>query len=137
MNTRKASFRQPVIMLILFCVYTFLVAMVDFKPIGPGGSEVGFATVNRFFQQHLAYNDLFYVLSKILGYVCFIIPGINVALPIAIQLGISIDQYDPMENQKPKNDNEEILRLFSQLSSRSKVKALAYLQVLKDNEDSP
>ena len=69
-------------MLILFCVYTFLVAMVDFKPIGPGGSEVGFATVNRFFQQHLAYNDLFYVLSKILGYVCFIIPGINVAVAI-------------------------------------------------------
>lgn len=65
------------------------------------------------------------------------IPGINVALPIAIQLGISIDQYDPMENQKPKNDNEEILRLFSQLSSRSKVKALAYLQGLKDNEDNP
>lgn len=66
-----------------------------------------------------------------------VIPGINVALPIAIQLGISIDQYDPMENQKPKNDNEEILRLFSQLSSRSKVKALAYLQGLKDNEDNP
>jgi transcriptional regulator with XRE-family HTH domain len=64
------------------------------------------------------------------------IPGINVALPIAIQLGISIDQYDPMESQKPKNDNEEILRLFSQLSSRSKVKALAYLQGLKDNEDN-
>lgn len=70
------------VMLIVFCIFTILVAMVDYKPIGPGGSEVGFASINRFFHQRLGYNDLFYVLSKILGYICFVIPGINAAVAI-------------------------------------------------------
>lgn len=64
------------------------------------------------------------------------IPGINVALPIAIQLGIPIDQYDPMEGRKPDEDEEEIIRVFKGLSSRSKAKAIAYIQGLKDNEDN-
>ena len=81
MNTRKASFRQPMVMLIVFCIFTILVAMVDYKPIGPGGSEVGFASINRFFHQRLGYNDLFYVLSNLLNgfgyYFSHFVAGLN------------------------------------------------------------
>lgn len=82
MKTRKASFAQPAVMLTLFCLFTLLTAMVDFKPIGPRGSEVGLAAVNGYLHSHFGYNDLFYVLSKLLGYVCFLIPVINVGVAI-------------------------------------------------------
>ena len=70
-----------------------------------------------------------------------IIPTFNTALPIAIKLGIPIDEYDP-QYQPPKKKteeeelNDEIIQLFSSLSMKSKMKALAYIQGLKDNEES-
>lgn len=82
MKTRKASFVQPVIMLTAFLLFTLLVAMVDFKPIGPRGSEVGLAAINGFLHSYFGYNDLFYVLSKILGYICFLIPVINAGVAL-------------------------------------------------------
>ena len=82
MKTRKASFAQPVIMLTVFLLFTLLVAMVDYKPIGPRGSEVGLAAVNGFLHSHFGYNDLFYVLSKLLGYICFLIPVINAGVAL-------------------------------------------------------
>lgn len=82
MKTRKASFLQPVIMLTVFCLFTLLVSMVDFKAIGPRGTEVGLATVNGFFHSRFGYNDLFYVLSKLLGYICFLIPAINAGVAL-------------------------------------------------------
>ena len=82
MKTRKASFAQPVIMLTVFLLFTLLVAMVDYKPIGPRGSEVGLAAVNGFLHSHFGYNDLFYVLSKLLGYICFLIPVINAGVAV-------------------------------------------------------
>lgn len=82
MKTRKISFVQPVILLTVFCMFTLLVSMVDFRAIGPRGSEVGLATINGLFHSRFGYNDLFYVLSKILGYLCFLIPVINVGVAL-------------------------------------------------------
>ena len=82
MKTRKISFVQPVIMLTVFCMFTLLVSMVDFRAIGPRGSEVGLATINGLFHSRFGYNDLFYVLSKILGYLCFLIPVINAGVAL-------------------------------------------------------
>lgn len=69
------------------------------------------------------------------------IPSINVAMSIAIQLGISPEQYDPIyiaQKQKSEDEklNEEIIRLFSSLSHSSKLRALAYIQGLKDSEET-
>ncbi len=82
MKTRKATFVQPVIMLTVFLLFTILTAMVDYKPIGPRGSEVGLAAVNGFLHSYFGYNDLFYVLSKLLGYICFLIPVVNLGVAI-------------------------------------------------------
>lgn len=68
------------------------------------------------------------------------IPGINVAMPIAIMLGISADQYDPvyaMNKEKAKHDalNAEIIRLLSSLSPDGKKQALEYVQFLSMREE--
>ena len=70
-----------------------------------------------------------------------IIPTFNTALPIAIKLGIPIDEYDPQSQPMTKKTEdeeliEEIIRLISSLSLKSKAKAIAYIQGLKDNEDN-
>ena len=62
------------------------------------------------------------------------IPSINVALPIAVQLGISIDQYDPMVKPKVSDLDKEIIHLLSTLSQEKKLMALAYIQGMKDTE---
>lgn len=67
------------------------------------------------------------------------IPSINVAMPIAIQLGISVDQYDPV--YKAKNDmngnnlNAEIIKLLSSLSDSGRKQAVDYLRFLSTLED--
>lgn len=63
------------------------------------------------------------------------IPGINVAMPIAIFLGISADEYDPvytMMKEKAEHDalNSEIIQLLSSLSPTGKRQALDYIQLL-------
>lgn len=82
MKKRRVSFVQPVIMLTVFFLFTILVSLADVKAIGPRGSEVGLAALNGSFHSRFGYNDLFYVLSKLLGYVCFLIPAINAGVAI-------------------------------------------------------
>ena len=71
-----------------------------------------------------------------------IIPTFNTAVPIAIKLGIPIDEYDPQSTQPQRKTEdekliEEIAQMIPSLSLVSKAKALAYIQGLKDNEDNP
>lgn len=56
-------------LLALFLVFTVLVKTVDVKPIGPLFSEIGFASFNA--KSLMNYNDVFYKISQVLGYVCF------------------------------------------------------------------
>lgn len=63
-----------------------------------------------------------------------VIPGINVAFPIAFLLGISAEQYDPMAKLPNETQDDQIIRLLSGLSDFSKAKAIAYIQGLKDRE---
>ncbi|HBL40193.1 MAG TPA: phosphoesterase PA-phosphatase [Ruminococcaceae bacterium] len=48
-------------LLVLFFIWTALVSVIDCQPIGPNGSTVGFATMNRWFHaltgEHLALYD--------------------------------------------------------------------------------
>lgn len=57
------------ILFLTFVVFTILVKIVDVKPIGPRGSEVGFAAINRFFFQHLGTSRFWYVVTSWLGFV--------------------------------------------------------------------
>lgn len=70
------------------------------------------------------------------------IPKFATAVIWAIQLGIPLNAYDSQlldSRQESESDklDLEIIRLIGSLSEKSRAKALAYIQGLKDNEDNP
>lgn len=65
----KIYFIMTGILFLTFIVFTVLVKTVDVKPIGPQGSEVGFAAVNEFFFVRLGTSPLWYQITSWLGFV--------------------------------------------------------------------
>jgi undecaprenyl-diphosphatase len=68
-----------VALLTAFALWTVLVSVVDVRPIGPGGSSVGFATLNRFIYRLTGVNWFLYSITDWMGLV-----------PIAMALGFAI-----------------------------------------------
>ena len=68
-----------VALLAAFALWTVLVSVVDVRPIGPDGSSVGFATLNRFIYGLTGVNWFFYSITDWMGLV-----------PIAMALGFAI-----------------------------------------------
>ncbi len=56
-----------ILLLILSITFTLLVKKNDVKPIGPEGSEVGFAEINQKAHNTIKYNDTWYKISKYCG----------------------------------------------------------------------
>ena len=61
---------------VLFIIFTIIIKIVDVQSIGPENSKVGFSSINESFHNFLGYNDLFYKISKYLGYLSFLIIGL-------------------------------------------------------------
>ena len=76
MKKSLKKFLTALILFALFAVFTFAVKTVDVQAIGPNGSEVGFAGINSFFFNLLGTNDLCYKLTKLLGYLSFLVAGL-------------------------------------------------------------
>lgn len=72
-NSSKKKIMFSLVLLFLFVIFTILIKIVDVQAIGPQGSEVGLATINKSFHDFLNYNETFYKISKILGYLSFLI----------------------------------------------------------------
>jgi undecaprenyl-diphosphatase len=68
-----------VALLTAFALWTVLVSVVDVRPIGPDGSSVGFATLNRFIYGLTGVNWFLYSITDWMGLV-----------PIAMALGFAI-----------------------------------------------
>ena len=60
---------------VVFLIFTLLVKVIDVKAIGPEGSKVGWAAINGFFMEKLPYKAGWYTLSKVLGYLIFVVMG--------------------------------------------------------------
>ncbi len=58
---------------LLSIIYTLLVKFVDVKPIGPNGSEVGFAALNKAIHNLLGSNMTIYKISEVLGYLVMLL----------------------------------------------------------------
>ena len=54
-------------------IYTLLVKFVDVKAIGPNGSEVGFAWINKLFMNLFGSNMVIYKISEVLGYLIMLL----------------------------------------------------------------
>lgn len=68
MKFNKKYFFISGLLFVLFAVFTYMVKSVDVQAIGPENSEVGFAALNGAVATALPYNDFFYSLSEVLGY---------------------------------------------------------------------
>ena len=70
-SSNKSSLIKFVVLLVLFICFTILVKVINVDSIGPNGSEVGFSNINKSFHDLLPYNEMFYNISKYLGYLSF------------------------------------------------------------------
>lgn len=67
-NRVRNNFIITGVLFLIFILYTVLVMVVDVRAIGPQGSEVGFASVNKFFLDTIGgYHSLPYEISDVLG----------------------------------------------------------------------
>ena len=75
----KKRLALGVSLVVAFVLWTVLVRFVDVQAIGPDGSSVGFATLNRFVHELTDVNWILYTVTDWLGFV-----------PIAVALGFAI-----------------------------------------------
>ena len=66
-------------LIIAFALWTVLVCLVDVRPIGPEGSDVGFAAFNKFVHGITGENMLLYAVTDWLG-----------IIPIGVALGFAV-----------------------------------------------
>lgn len=68
-RTNRRRFCLAVCFVAAFTLWTVLICIVDVKPIGPGGSTVGFATVNQFVHDLTGVHMTLYTITDWLGLV--------------------------------------------------------------------
>ena len=68
---KKKWFKLSIWLLAIAVIYTVLVKYVDVKAIGPNATNVGFATMNKWFNELIGYNAIFYKISKYAGVIPF------------------------------------------------------------------
>ncbi len=71
MNSSKKScilFICAGVLFALFCTLTAIILLVDVRPIGPLGSEIGLAGINGAVFSALGENSVFYAITEVLGY---------------------------------------------------------------------
>lgn len=91
-DMKRKYFLISAMLFAAFVIFTVLVKTVDVKPIGPENSEVGFATINGAVANVLGYNDFFYNLSEVLGYLAIgtmLFFGLFGVMQLFIKKGIS------------------------------------------------
>ena len=77
----KHELWNGIILLAVFAVWTVLIQSVDVQPIGPNGTEVGFATWNGWFHKLTGVHMAIYTITDWLGlvpiFVCMIFAGVG------------------------------------------------------------
>lgn len=76
---KRRNFYVALGMLLLFALWTVAVCRIDVAAIGPHGSAVGFATVNRFFHSLTGVHMPLYVITDWMG-----------LLPVGLGLGFAV-----------------------------------------------
>lgn len=72
MERTKKLEKMTIILFFIAVIFTVLVKCVDVQSIGPKGSAVGFAAINRFVHQLTGENDTWYNITKYLGIIPFL-----------------------------------------------------------------
>ncbi|MBE6015288.1 MAG: phosphatase PAP2 family protein [Lachnospiraceae bacterium] len=61
------------VLLVLFVAFIFVLKYIDVAAIGPGATKVGLATINGMFADFVGFNNIFYKLTQLLGYLAILI----------------------------------------------------------------
>ena len=61
------------LLIIVSIIYILLIKLVDVASIGPKGSEVGFSSINGWFNNIFSYNSTIYIITEVLGYIALLI----------------------------------------------------------------
>lgn len=72
---KKKNIILSIVLLSLAVLFTILIKVVDVQNIGLEGTSVGFATINKKVFETIGENDLFYSISKYLGYFALFLVG--------------------------------------------------------------
>ena len=86
---------------VLAVLFTIFVKVIDVAAIGPKNSEVGFASINKFFWNLTGENTVWYKISDILGYFALLIAVFYVGLGV----------YQLIKNKSFKKVNRNIYLL--------------------------
>lgn len=80
-KSKTLFFRNGILLLTLFLLWTWLIRTVDVQPVGPGGTAVGFATLNSRFHDLTGVHMGIYTVTDWLGLVpmgvCFLFAGLG------------------------------------------------------------
>ena len=73
---KKKNMIVSIVLMVLSILYTILVRIVDVKDIGPGGSNVGFSTINKYVSDLFDLNMAWYKITEYIGYIAILVAGI-------------------------------------------------------------
>lgn len=73
MNKNKKNVLECICLIFLSIFYTILVKTVDVRAIGPKGSSVGFAGINKTFSNFIGVHMSIYKVTEILGYIALLV----------------------------------------------------------------
>lgn len=72
MKKEKNYVLMAVALFVIFVIFTILVKVINVQAIGPEGTSVGFASLNKLFIDAIGYNDFMYTISTVLGYLAIL-----------------------------------------------------------------
>ena len=95
-HTARSPLLRAAIFFMLFLLFTTLVARFDVRPVGPDGSEVGFAAINQFVFRCLGVHLVWYEITDRLGLLAILFAlGFAVLGLVQLLTRRSIRKVDP------------------------------------------
>lgn len=80
---------------IYFIIFTLQVKNNDVRAVGEAGSVVGYATINKFFYDHIGFSKFFYGISEVFGYLAILVMGFFALLGVLMLVkGKSLKKVD-------------------------------------------
>lgn len=73
MDKKKRNYIISGVLILIAVLFTVLVKFIDVKSVGVNGSDIGFATINKFIFDLIGTNDVFYTITEYLGYIPLIL----------------------------------------------------------------
>jgi len=102
MKENKKYFIMSAVLLVLFVIFVILAKTVDVAAVGPMGSEIGFASINKSAADAIGYNESIYNVSKSLSY-------FGIAVMVVFGLFGAMQLY---YKKGPKNVDKDLYALY-------------------------